>query len=275
MVEGLGLPELTLIRKDHAGRAAALNAGIAAARHDVLVLVDADTVLEPRTIRALVARFADPQVGVVSGNTKVGNRRGALGRWQHLEYVMGPNLDRRMSGVLQCMPAVPGAVGAFRRETLEAVGGVGDDTLLEETDLTMAASRAGWRVDYAPDARAWTEAPTTWRQLWRQRHRWCYGTMQAVWKHRGAMLEGGTSGKLGRRGLPYLLAFQVLLPLLAPIIDIAAVYSILFLPSAEMTLVWLAFLGVQYVSAVHGFRLDHEPYGPLWSLPLNSSSTGS
>ena len=74
--------------------------------------------------------------------------------------------------------------------------------------------------------------------------------MQAVWKHRGAVLEGGTSGKLGRRGLPYLLAFQVLLPLLAPIIDIAAVYSILFLPSAEMTLVWLAFLGVQYVSAV-------------------------
>ena len=173
-------------------------------------------------MRALVAPFADPEVGAVSGNTKVGNRRGLLGRWQHIEYVIGFNLDRRMFDVLRCMPTVPGAIGAFRRETLEAVGGVSDDTLAEDTDLTMATCRAGWRVVYAPDARAWTEAPATLGQLWRQRYRWCYGTMQAMWKHRGAVLEGGASGKLGRRGLPYLLAFQVLLPLLAPIIDIAA-----------------------------------------------------
>ncbi len=219
-------------------------------------------------MRALVAPFADPEVGAVSGNTKVGNRRGLLGRWQHIEYVIGFNLDRRMFDVLRCMPTVPGAIGAFRRETLEAVGGVSDDTLAEDTDLTMATCRAGWRVVYTPDARAWTEAPATLGQLWRQRYRWCYGTMQAMWKHRGAVLEGGASGKLGRRGLPYLLAFQVLLPLLAPIIDIAAVYSILFLPSAEIAIVWLAFLGLQYVSAVYAFRLDREPYGPLWSLPL-------
>ncbi len=268
VVEELGLPNVTLIRQDNAGKAAALNVGIAAARHDILVLVDADTVVEPRSIRALVARFADPEVGAVSGNTKVGNRRGALGRRQHLEYVSGPNLDRRMFDVLQCLPAVPGAVGAFRRETLDAVGGVGGDTLVEQTDLTMAASRSGWRVAYAPDAHAWTEAPTAWGQLWRQRHRWCYGTMQAMWKHRGAVLDSGTSGKLGRRGLPYLLAFQVLLPLLAPLVDIAGAYSLMFLHSAEMTLVWLAFLAVQFVSAVHAFRLEREPHERLWSLPL-------
>jgi cellulose synthase/poly-beta-1,6-N-acetylglucosamine synthase-like glycosyltransferase len=166
------------------------------------------------------------------------------------------------------MPTVPGAIGAFRRETLAAVGGVSDETLAEDTDLTMATCRAGWRVVYAPEARAWTEAPATLGQLWRQRYRWCYGTMQAMWKHRGAVRESGAAGKLGRRGLPYLLAFQVLLPLLAPIIDVSALYSILFLPSPTIAYVWLAFLALQYVSAGYAFLLDHERLAPLWSLAL-------
>ena len=97
----------------------------------------------------------------MGGNTKVGNRSGVVGRWQHIEYVMGFNLDRRMYEGLDCMPTVPGAVGAFRREAVEAAGGPSDDTLAEDTDLTMAIQRAGWRVVYAEDAVAWTEAPAS------------------------------------------------------------------------------------------------------------------
>jgi len=265
-VLALDLPNVRLIQQANAGKPAALNTGVASARHDILVLVDGDTVFEPSAMRALVAPFADPEVGAVSGNTKVGNRRGLLGRWQHIEYVIGFNLDRRMFDVLRCMPTVPGAIGAFRRETLASVGGVSDDTLAEDTDLTMSICRAGWRVVYAPEARAWTEAPASLGQLWRQRYRWCYGTMQAMWKHRGAVLESGAAGKLGRRGLPYLLAFQVLLPLLAPLIDVAALYSIIFVPTPTIAYVWLAFLAMQYLSAAYAFRLDREGLAPLWSL---------
>lgn len=268
VVEALGIPGVRLIRQENAGKPTALNTGIAAATHDVLVLVDGDTVFEPDAMRALVGPLADPRTGAVSGNTKVGNRGGLLGRWQHIEYVIGFNLDRRMFDVLQCMPTVPGAIGAFRRQTLEEVGGVSDDTLAEDTDLTMAICRAGWRVVYAPEARAWTEAPATLGQLWRQRYRWCYGTMQAMWKHRRAVIEGGASGKLGRRGLPYLLAFQVFMPLLAPVIDVAAVYALVFLPSPTIAYVWLAFLAMQYVSAAYAFALDRESPRPLWSLVL-------
>ena len=145
---GLDLPGVTLVRQENAGKPAALNAGIRAARHDLIVLVDGDTRFEPDTVRALVQPFADPDVGAVSGNAKVGNRRGLLGRWQHIEYVMGFNLDRRLYDVFQCMPTVPGAAGAFRRTTLADVGGVSDDTLAEDTDLTVAVVRAGWRVVY-------------------------------------------------------------------------------------------------------------------------------
>jgi cellulose synthase/poly-beta-1,6-N-acetylglucosamine synthase-like glycosyltransferase len=106
VVAGLALPNVQLFRQHNAGKPAALDYGIRAARHDILVLIDGDTIFEPDAIGALVAAFGNPDVGAVAGHTKVGNRRGMLGRWQHIEYVMGLNLDRRMFDMLQCMPTV-------------------------------------------------------------------------------------------------------------------------------------------------------------------------
>jgi peptidoglycan/xylan/chitin deacetylase (PgdA/CDA1 family)/GT2 family glycosyltransferase len=202
IAEALALPGVEVVRQANAGKAAALNTGLLHCRSDIVVMVDGDTVFEPDTIAQLVQPLRDPAVGAVSGNTKVGNRGGILGRWQHLEYVIGFNLDRRMYDVLNCMPTVPGAAGAFRREALVAVGGVSTDTLAEDTDLTMAVTRAGWRVVYEERARAWTEAPATLNALWRQRYRWCYGTLQSIWKHRHAVVEGGPGRSQGLVGLP-------------------------------------------------------------------------
>ncbi|MER5213123.1 bifunctional polysaccharide deacetylase/glycosyltransferase family 2 protein [Streptomyces sp. NPDC002838] len=263
-----GDPRVEVIRKPNGGKAAALNAGLALARHDIVVMVDADTVFEPDAVRQLVQPLAHPAVGAVSGNTKVGNRRGLLAKWQHLEYCFGFNLDRRMFEVLECMTTVPGAIGAFRRDALLAVGGVSDDTLAEDTDLTMALWRAGWRVLYEESAVAWTEVPTTLRQLWRQRYRWCYGTIQSMWKHRRAVLDTGTAGRFGRRGLTYLALFQVVLPLLAPVIDVYALYGVLFLDPLTSAGVWFAFLGLQMVSAGYALRLDGERRWSLWSMPF-------
>jgi cellulose synthase/poly-beta-1,6-N-acetylglucosamine synthase-like glycosyltransferase len=268
IVRSLRLPGVRVVRQANAGKPAALNAGIARAAGDLIVLVDGDTVFEPNAVGRLVQPFADPTVGGVSGNTKVANRRGLLGRWQHLEYVVGFNLDRRMYDLGECMPTVPGAIGAFRREVLDAVGGVPAATLAEDTDLTMAVLRAGWRVVYEETAIAWTEAPSSLRQLWRQRYRWCYGTMQAIWKHRAALRERGPAGKLGRRGLVYLVLFQILLPLTAPAVDVYAVYGLLFLPLPQVAGVWLSYTAVQLIAAGYALRLDRERLRPLWSLPL-------
>ncbi len=268
IVAGLGLPGVRLIRQANAGKPAALNHGIAAARYDVLVLVDGDTVFEPDALARLVDPLRDPDVGAVSGNTKVGNRGGLLGRWQHLEYVMGFNLDRRMYDMLGTMPTVPGAIGAFRRAALAAAGGVSADTLAEDTDLTMAICRTGWRVTYEETAIAWTEAPGSLRQLWRQRYRWCYGTMQSMWKHRRAVIERGASGRFGRRALTYLLVFHVLLPLFAPVVDVALIYSLIFLNPARAAEFWCGFAVLQLLICAYALRLDRERLGPLWSLPL-------
>ncbi|HVW31472.1 MAG TPA: bifunctional polysaccharide deacetylase/glycosyltransferase family 2 protein, partial [Acidimicrobiia bacterium] len=264
-VEGLDDPRVRLIRQANAGKPAALNAGIAAARHDVLVMVDGDTIFEPDTIRHLVAALVDPAVGAVAGNTKVGNRSGLLGRWQHIEYVIGCNLDRRMYEVLGCMPTVPGAIGAFRRAALAAVGGVSDDTLAEDTDLTMAINRAGWKVVYEDRARAWTEAPATLRQLWRQRYRWSYGTMQAMWKHRGALAERTS---LGLVAIPSIFFTQVLLPALSPAFDVFALYGLLFLDPVRIAAFWLAFNAVQIAVGGYAFHLDGESPRPLGAALL-------
>jgi cellulose synthase/poly-beta-1,6-N-acetylglucosamine synthase-like glycosyltransferase/peptidoglycan/xylan/chitin deacetylase (PgdA/CDA1 family) len=267
IVRGLGLERVRMLFEENRGKPEALNTGIAAARHELIVTVDADTVFEPATLRRLVQPFRDARVGAVAGNTKVGNRQGMLGRWQHIDYVMGFNLDRRLYDVLQCMPTVPGAVGAFRRKALDRVGRFSKATLAEDTDITIALGRAGWRVVYAEDARAFTEAPSTLSALWRQRYRWSYGTMQAVWKHRRAVFEGG-EGRIGRIGIPYLLFFQVLLPLLAPLIDVFAIYGLIFLDPVATLAYWVGFNLLVLGLAIYAFRLDREPLRPLWAVPL-------
>ncbi|TQK52231.1 cellulose synthase/poly-beta-1,6-N-acetylglucosamine synthase-like glycosyltransferase [Streptomyces sp. SLBN-118] len=262
-------PRVQVVCQSNAGKAAALNHGLKCTRCPYVVMVDSDTVFEADAIQRLIQPLAHPAVGAVSGNTKVGNRKRLLGRWQHLEYVFGFNLDRRMFEVLECMTTVPGAIGAFRLDALMGVGGLSEDTLAEDTDLTMALWRAGWRVVYEETAIAWTEVPTSLRQLWRQRYRWCYGTLQAMWKHRRAVLEVGPAGRFGRRGLAYLFLFQVVLPLLAPVIDVFMLYSALFTSSPVKSMAtWIGYLAVQMAVAAYALRLDRERRRTLWALPF-------
>jgi cellulose synthase/poly-beta-1,6-N-acetylglucosamine synthase-like glycosyltransferase/peptidoglycan/xylan/chitin deacetylase (PgdA/CDA1 family) len=276
-----------LLRQANTGKAAALNRALAASRHEIVVTVDADTVFEPDTLALLVQRFREPRVGAISGNTKVGNRRGLIGHWQHIEYVMGFNLDRRMYEVLGATPTVPGAIGAFRRQALADIGGVSGATLAEDTDVTLDIGRAGWHVVYESRARAWTEAPSTVRALYRQRSRWAYGTIQSMWKHRRALFStdepadasragtgaprrsaGMRAGRAGARAVLAIAIFQVLLPLAAPLIDLFAIYSIVFLDPMPILAFWGAFNLFQIGLAVTAFRLDGESMRPLWALPL-------
>jgi cellulose synthase/poly-beta-1,6-N-acetylglucosamine synthase-like glycosyltransferase/peptidoglycan/xylan/chitin deacetylase (PgdA/CDA1 family) len=255
LVAGLGLP-VTVVTQPNAGKAAALNAGTARARHDVLVFADGDTVFEPETIPNLVAPLRDPWVGAVAGNVKVANRRGLLGLIQHSEYVLATSLDRRMYDVLDCMVTVPGAVGAFRRSALA-----------EDTDLTVAIGRAGWRVRYAPRARAWTEAPATVGQLWSQRHRWAYGMLQVLWKYRSAVVAPHGKRTLGWIGLPYLFAMGCLLPLVSPVADLYVLLDAWISPRHAVA-IWASFLGMQAALTASAFALDRERLRDLWTLPV-------
>lgn len=257
-------PRVRVFRKENDGKGQALNFGLLRARGEYVVAIDADTLFERDTIPYLVGRLLDPQVGAVAGNIKVGNRNSMLTRWQHLEYVVGINLDKRFFDLLGCVPVVPGAVGAWRREAILEAGGYSRATMAEDADLTLSVQRAGWKVVYEDRAVAWTEAPTSWSCLFKQRLRWTFGTLQCLWKHRDAFFNP-KSGTLGMIGLPYI-AFYHLLLLAGPLVDGALILGCLAGWWKVMLLLSLPYLASELGMAALAFRMDGEPVWSVWPL---------
>ena len=208
-----------IIHQVNRGKAAALNNALSHAQTEIVVTIDADTEIEPDAIRKLVRHFSIPSVGAVAGNVKVGNRSKWLTRWQALEYITSQNMEKRAFDLLNCITVVPGALGAWRKQAIEAAGGITADTVAEDADLTIAIRRLGWRVTYDEEAIAWTEAPETPVALIRQRFRWTFGTLQSFWKHSGTLFRP-KYGTLGWVALPNIFIFQIVLPLVSPVLDL-------------------------------------------------------
>jgi cellulose synthase/poly-beta-1,6-N-acetylglucosamine synthase-like glycosyltransferase/peptidoglycan/xylan/chitin deacetylase (PgdA/CDA1 family)/spore germination protein YaaH len=218
-------PRVCLFTKENGGKAQALNYGITQTQAEIVVTLDADTVFQRDTISKLVRHLADPQVGAVAGNAKVGNRINLLTNWQALEYITSQNMDRRAFTVLNCISVVPGAVGAWRRALVLQAGGFAEETLAEDADLTLAILRLGAKIDYEDEAIALTEAPDTVRAFVKQRFRWMYGTLQAAWKHRDTLFRR-RYGMLGMVAIPNVLLFQIVFPLISPVMDLLMVGSL-------------------------------------------------
>ncbi|MEO5492467.1 MAG: glycosyltransferase [Sphingomonas sp.] len=273
-------PRVRLLTLDNGGKARALNRGLESAKGEIVIALDADTQFEPTTIARLARWFADPKLGAVAGNAKVGNRVNLITRWQALEYITAQNLERRALSSLGAMMVVPGAVGAWRLAAIREVGGYPHDTLAEDQDLTIAIQRAGWRVTYDQYAVAWTESPETFRGLAKQRFRWAYGTLQCLWKH-GRIMGTGRPRGLAWIGVPQAIVFQVLLAAISPIIDLALIVSFIttwFAIEAhgwaqtqtsldKMLVYWLVFTAIDLLSAIVAFALERrEKWRLLWLL---------
>ncbi|HVO57582.1 MAG TPA: glycosyltransferase [Dongiaceae bacterium] len=231
-------PRVQIIHQVNRGKAAALNNALTHAKTEIVVTIDADTEIEPDAIRQLLRHFSDPKLGAVAGNVKVGNRSRWLTRWQALEYITSQNMEKRAFDLLNCITVVPGALGAWRREAIAAAGGITADTVAEDADLTVAIRRLGWRVSYEERAIAWTEAPETPGVLIRQRFRWTFGTLQSFWKHRDTLFRP-KYGTLGWIALPNIFVFQLVLPLISPVIDLMFLGSIVMWGLMQLHLSWI------------------------------------
>jgi cellulose synthase/poly-beta-1,6-N-acetylglucosamine synthase-like glycosyltransferase len=256
-------PRVLCLRQPNCGKSAALNRALEhageAGEDEIVVCLDADTQIDSAAIGHLVSHFADPQVAAVAGNIKVGNRNNLLTFWQSIEYITCQNLDRRAYARLNAIPVVPGALGAWRRAALSAVGNFQRDTLAEDMDLTLRLLRAGYRVANEPRARAYTEAPQTVMSFFRQRLRWTYGTLQCLWKHRGAV---GRRGWLGCLVLPSLWFYHILLQLLCPLADAHLLWGACHGWGSSASLA-LGFILLETWVAWGAFRRDGESTTPL------------
>jgi len=262
-----------LLLQPNRGKPAALNHGLAEALGEVVISIDADTIVDPDAIPRLVRHFADPKVGAVAGNVKVINRNRWLTRWQALEYITSQNLEKRAFDLLNCIPVVPGAAGAWRAELLRSSGGFSGDTVAEDTDLTLSIRRSGWKILYDEDAIGRTEVPDTVEALIRQRFRWTFGTLQAFWKHSDTLFRP-KYGTLGWIALPNIFVFQLALPLISPVIDLMFFGSLLLwalgqkvahLPQIWTTadversvLFFLGFLIIDILTCVVAFALERK-----------------
>ena len=273
---------VSVISIPNGGKANALNVGLANAHGEVVVALDADTQFDTDTIARLVRWFGDANVGAVAGNAKVGNRINMITRWQALEYIVAQNLERRALSALDTLTVVPGAVGAWRRDALQEMGGFPPDTLAEDQDLTIAIQARGYRVLFDPTAIAWTEAPATFKGLSKQRFRWAYGTLQCLWKYRRITFNP-RYGQLGMVALPQVWLFQILLTILAPVADLLLVWQLVseyfsYLQHGEefssgdlrtIGIYYCVFIVVDMLSAIVGFAMERrENWNLLWWLLL-------
>ncbi len=259
-----------ILTKPNAGKAEALNYGIEHILDAGLFIgIDADTIIARDAISHLVPHFVNPKVGAIAGNAKVGNRVNLWTRWQALEYITSQNFERRALDVLGAVSVVPGAIGAWRVSAVREAGGYQIDTVAEDADLTMALLRRGYRVEYEDMALAYTEAPTNANGLMRQRFRWSFGILQAVYKHSGVLAR---KGALGFVALPNIVIFQILLPLVSPLIDImfaaGAIWYVVqkhFHPDStdpasfhKLVAFFFAFLVIDFLASALAFALERR-----------------
>ena len=271
---------VTVLTKPNGGKAEALNFALTHIDEAIYVGIDADGVIAHDAITRLVPHFANPHIGAVAGNAKVGNRVNLWTRWQALEYITSQNFERRALDLFDVVMVVPGAIGAWRTAAVQAGGGYHPDTVAEDADLTMNLLEQGYAVIYEDQALAFTEAPDNANGLARQRFRWSFGILQAIFKHKAAIRNRLAMGLFA---LPNILIFQVLLPLMSPLIDLFFVFGILhyfidkhFHPEAannadliKLLTFFLTFILIDFLASGLAFLLERKhpaSKGDAWLL---------
>ena len=259
--------KIRVLSQSSAKKAGALNRAVAEAVGEIVVVIDADTLIDPHFVEAVIPHFLDQGVGAVAGNVKVGNQENLFGRLQALEYVVSLNLDRRAQAATNVMAVVPGAAGAFRRSAVQAAGGYSTDTLVEDADLTVTLLANGWRIPYEPDAIAHTEAPETLRDVVQQRRRWSFGTVEVIAKHHRELLAR-RAGRIGLLGLPWMLLSQVILPLTGPLPDAFLLYLLVVHNVSEAAGILVVAAACDLVVCAATIKANREPLSMLVWVPL-------
>jgi cellulose synthase/poly-beta-1,6-N-acetylglucosamine synthase-like glycosyltransferase len=178
---------IRLLRQANAGKARALNAGIAVATGEVVVYTDADSLFLRDTVALLVRWFADPAIDAVCGNDAPLRAGTALQKLLVVTTHIGTGYVRRALSVLRCLPIISGNLGAIRRRVLDEVGGF-EPIWGEDLELTWRLQLAGKRIVFDPEPVVLADCPATLGGLWRQRVRWVRSYLKIARRYRGRFL---------------------------------------------------------------------------------------
>lgn len=201
-----GFAGIRLIRIPWSGKAAALNAGMLAASGEILVFTDARQLIDRLALRRLIECFADPEVGVVSGEPSIllGNSHAEadIGLYYRYETRL-----RTSQGEIDSVPFATGCLYAIRHELAAPLP---SDTILDDVELPIRAFLKGYRCILEPTARVY-DYPTALPAEFRRKMRTMAGLYQLVWRHPRLLTPANRmwlhflSHKLGRLMLPFAL----------------------------------------------------------------------
>lgn len=255
-----------VIKKPNGGKASALNYGLVFARGEIVVTVDADSMITRSGIDEVVKAMSNGKIAAVSGNIKVLNNQNHLARVQQLEYVIGINMLRRCLDLVGAVMIVPGAFGAFKKYAIENTGYYDKDTLTEDFDLTVKVLKAYGAVGASTTATAFTEVPANWKSLYKQRMRWSTGTLQTAIKHRDAFYNTRYSY------LHSLVIPLLILSFVMPLASWGAVIAGILLTIEGQYYIFAYMLGlfviIQFFVVLLTISLDDKPdYSLMWYSP--------
>ncbi|MFJ8961099.1 glycosyltransferase [Lentzea sp. NPDC102401] len=206
-------PRVLVVSQENTGKAAAINTGMRLVGDGLVMVLDADSSLSRTAVSKMVAHFADPMVLAAAANVKIADQRGVLGWVQRLEYAVVHRLKQGYT-VFNCEYVIGGVGSMFRTSIVRACGYFDTDTMTEDIDFSMkilsVRGNFDWRIIFAADAIAYTQAVPSLKGLLRQRFRWKFGRLQAFYKHRSLFFGRSCTRLLSWVHLPYTAAGEVL-----------------------------------------------------------------
>ena len=250
--------KIKVLHKENGGKASALNYGLIYATGEIIVIVDADTIIGRHSLKEIVKGFeVNEHVAAVAGNIKVRNRVNLITKCQALEYITGIQIVRRAFDVFGSITIVPGALGAFKKSLLTEAGSYGKETIVEDFDQTIKLLKAGLITQGSTKATAYTEAPATIHDFVAQRKRWYRGNIQVLKRHSDA-LTNPRFGYLQRLSLPYLFLGIIITPIVGFTAAANAIIGIILGDGWYILQVSSIFIVAHYLMSALAIRIDGE-----------------
>jgi cellulose synthase/poly-beta-1,6-N-acetylglucosamine synthase-like glycosyltransferase len=266
-----------VISKVNGGKASALNAGIKKSIGEIIVCMDADSVVDKNALKKTLGYFSNPEIAAVASSVKVLRPKNVIQKFQFLEYLYNILLRKALT-FLDSVFVVPGPFGLYRKSVLEKVGLFESKNLTEDMEITMRIQSKGYRVEAAADAFTYTVSPSSIRKLVKQRIRWYRGFLINSKKYKELYLNP-KFGDLGVFTLPaYVLLIFILFVLILSMSYMFA--SILFhffnvrlisgifltpieilnpiLYTSALTVLWFTSIAISLIVVYLSFKISRE-----------------
>lgn len=242
--------DLIILKGKHEGKSASLNIGVKHSSNDIILSVDADTVIDKASLKKLVRPFANKDVGATNGSCVVRNSNSMISIFQKIEYHYNNLIRRSFSVLFKNGIWFFGAFACYRKSVLKKIGYFKKDTMTEDMDTAMEIYRAGYRTINVYDALGYTIVPHTLKYFYKQRMRWWIGALQTLKKNKVLFSMKSSPSILFLFISQYWWSFFALISL--PIIAYQVYYWLPYNTGSSIALFmylfrWFSFLGPIYV----------------------------